>query len=260
MIFYFSGTGNTKWAAERLAEITGEELLFIPEIAGSDCHFLLQEDERIGFCFPVHGWRPPFLVREFIKNLTFENAQGHYCYILCTAGDTIGETVRLFQKDLSEIGLHADSVCSLIMPESYVGLPFMDVDKPDKERQKKEAARKRIETFADCVLNRKKGYSDLTIGHWPRINSRIIGGYFLNHLITDEPFKVTTDKCIKCGLCSKVCPVKNIDFKNDNIPSWKHNGKCLTCFACYHHCPNHAIEFGRQTQKKGQYYYNKQSK
>ena len=213
MIFYFSGTGNTKWAAERLAEITGEELLFIPEIAGSDCHFLLQEDERIGFCFPVHGWRPPFLVREFIKKLTFENAQGHYCYILCTAGDNIGETVRLFQKDLSEIGLHADSVCSLIMPESYVGLPFMDVDKPDKERQKKEAARKRIETFG-----------------------------------------------IKCGLCSKVCPVKNIDFKNDNIPSWKHNGQCLTCFACYHHCPNHAIEFGRQTQKKGQYYFNKQSK
>ena len=221
MIFYFSGTGNTKWAAERLAEITGEELFFIPEIAGSDCHFLLQEDERIGFCFPVHGWRPPFLVREFIKNLTFENAKGHFCYILCTAGDNIGETVRLFQKDLSGIGLHADSVCSLIMPESYVGL---------------------------------------TIGHWPRINSRVIGGYFLNHLITDEPFKVTTDKCIKCGLCSNICPVKNIDFKNDNIPTWKHNGRCLTCFACYHHCPNHAIEFGRQTQKKGQYYFNKQSK
>ena len=106
MIFYFSGTGNTKWAAERLAEITGEELLFIPEIAGSDCHFLLQEDERIGFCFPVHGWRPPFLVREFIKNLTFENAKGHFCYILCTAGDNIGETVRLFQDYTLTVSVH----------------------------------------------------------------------------------------------------------------------------------------------------------
>ena len=31
MIFYFSGTGNTLWAAQQLAEATGEELLYIPD-------------------------------------------------------------------------------------------------------------------------------------------------------------------------------------------------------------------------------------
>ena len=28
MIFYFSGTGNTKWAVEKLAEKTGDEVEF----------------------------------------------------------------------------------------------------------------------------------------------------------------------------------------------------------------------------------------
>ena len=31
MIFYFSGTGNTRWVAKQLAEATGETLYFIPE-------------------------------------------------------------------------------------------------------------------------------------------------------------------------------------------------------------------------------------
>ena len=31
MIFYFSGTGNTRWIAQQLAEATGEELRFIPD-------------------------------------------------------------------------------------------------------------------------------------------------------------------------------------------------------------------------------------
>ncbi|MFW5518323.1 MAG: ferredoxin, partial [Segatella copri] len=36
---------------------------------------------------------------------------------------------------------------------------------------------------------------------------------------------------------------------------WLHHKDCLTCFTCYHHCPHHAIEFGKQTRKKGQYFF-----
>ena len=31
MIFYFSGTGNSKWIAEQLADRLKEQLIFIPE-------------------------------------------------------------------------------------------------------------------------------------------------------------------------------------------------------------------------------------
>ena len=255
MIFFFSGTGNTQWAARELAEATGERLIFIPDVKDGECDFSLNDDERIGFCFPVHGWRPPVLVRQLIKKINIVNSNTHYCYALCTAGDTIGETIDLLQQDLSEIGLRADSAFSLIMPESYVGLPFMDVDKPEKEKEKKLEAAKNIKEIEQYIVNRDKGIFKLSRGNWPRINSRIIGKYFLNHLITDNPFHVASERCVKCGICADVCPVNDIIGGLGHEPQWKHDNSCLTCFTCYHHCPHHAIEYGKQTKNKGQYFY-----
>ena len=99
------------------------------------CHYTLAEGERIGFCFPVHAWRPPILVRRFIQRLSFANAEGHYCFALCTAGDTTGESMRIFRQILAQRSLHLDAVYSLIMPESYVGLPLYGCR---HYRQKKE--------------------------------------------------------------------------------------------------------------------------
>lgn len=257
MIFYFSGTGNTQWAVRELAKSTCEKTVVIPDVMDSDCHFVLAEGERIGFCFPVHGWRPPILVRKFISKLTIDNVGNHYCYALCTAGDNIGETIDLLQYDLSDIGLKADSAFTLIMPESYVGLPFMDVDKPAREKEKKDKAEKDLSEYTKYIVNREKGIFKLVLGNWPKINSRVLGGYFLSHLITDKPFHVVSERCVKCGICANACPVNDINGGLGQEPEWKHNGSCLTCFACYHHCPHHAIEFGNRTKNKGQYWFNK---
>ena len=143
MIFYFSCTGNTKWAAHVVADITGDRLIDIAELMRNDgktFQCILAENEAIGFCFPVHGWRPPKLVRQFIRQLEIKYTSEPYCWALCTAGDDIGQTMEILNRDLSRIGLKTDSTFSLIMPESYVGLPFMDVDTAKKERQKKEKA------------------------------------------------------------------------------------------------------------------------
>lgn len=257
MIFYFSATGNTQWAAKLLAEATGERLVFIPDEPSGPCQYSLEEGERIGFCFPVHGWRPPIIVRKFVERLRITNGKGHFCYALCTAGDTIGEAMSIFGSDLAKVGIQLDSAYSLIMPESYVGLPFMDVDKLDKEKEKKQRAAEELKQLTRDILSRKKGVYKLTLGHWPKVNSRLIGGYFVSHLLTDKPFRVESSRCVKCGICVDVCPVHNIDGGLGYAPSWKHDGSCLTCFACYHHCPHHAIEFGNRTKKKGQYFYKR---
>lgn len=257
MILYFSGTGNTKWAATALSEKTGEKLIDITDVANTDVSYKLEEGERLGFCFPVHGWRPPLIVRKFIKRLSVINPEGHYCYALCTTGDNVGEAIDIFEKDLGKKGIHLDGAFSLIMPESYVGLPFMDVDTPEKEKQKKRKAAEDLERFAEMITERKKGIRDLVIGRWPKINSRLIGSCFVKYLITDKPFYVAEDKCIKCGKCAEACPVNDIIWSKGSMPKWKHNGSCLSCFACYHHCPKHAIEYGKRTKNKGQYFFEK---
>lgn len=255
MICYFSGTGNTKWAATQLAEATGDRLIYIPEHIGKPFVYEFQEGERIGFCFPVHGWRPPRIVRQFISQLQL-NADEHYTYALCTAGDTIGETIDIFEQDLACKGIKLDAAFSLIMPESYVGLPFMDVDNSKNEKKKCSQAADDLSIYTQDILNRRKVKALPHIGRWPKINSRLIGEIFVKKLITDKPFHVDSAKCIKCGICAKVCPVHNIEGGTAHEPQWKRNGTCLVCFACYHHCPRHAIEYGRQTKHKGQYFFN----
>ena len=134
MIFYFSGTGNTKWAASKTAAALNDQLIDIAatlkhDDSDSTFSYELKDDEPVGFFFPVHGWRPPLIVKEFVRRLRINQA-GSYCYVVCTAGDNVGEAVDILEKDLAEVGIKVHSAISLIMPESYVGLPFMDVDKP----------------------------------------------------------------------------------------------------------------------------------
>lgn len=256
MIFYLSCTGNTKWAARQIASATDEELLYMPRVS-SDTVFCPSEGERIGFCFPVHGWRPPTLVRNFVRQLQMLDSESHYCYMLCTAGDNIGETADIFEQDLRQIGLHLDSAFSLIMPESYVGLPFMDVDKPEKEQEKKRVAQSELNEYIGHIIARDVGEKRLVVGKWPRINSEVIGTVFERYLITDKHFHVDTAKCTACGLCASLCPTDDILGGKGKMPEWLHNGKCLTCFSCYHHCPQKAISFGNRTRNKGQYFFER---
>ncbi len=294
MIFYFSGTGNTKWAASKLASATHEDLISIaPYMRADDSShtlaepFILKENERLGFVFPVHGWRVPKLVREFIGRMkvqrtepdaagsqTLSDISGNpasagnsagsrpFAYCVCTAGDSIGLTIENLNQTISQnpslqaLGItEVSSSYSLIMPESYVGLPFMDVDPKEKEIWKKSKSAQELAVICEEIFDRKEGVSRLVKGPIPWFFTKVVGGFFENVLITDKRFHVEKDKCVKCGICANVCPVGDIKGGHGEYPEWLHHKDCLTCFTCYHHCPHHAIEFGKQTQKKGQYYF-----
>ena len=290
MIFYFSGTGNTKWAASKLASATHEDLISIaPYMRADDSShtlaepFILKENERLGFVFPVHGWRVPKLVREFIGRMKVQRAEPDatrsqtlsdisgnsasagslpFTYCVCTAGDSIGLTIENLNQTISQnpslqaLGItEVSSSYSLIMPESYVGLPFMDVDPKEKEIWKKSKSAQELAVICEEIFDRKEGVSRLVKGPIPWFFTKVVGGFFENVLITDKRFHVEKDKCVKCGICANVCPVGDIKGGHGEYPEWLHHKDCLTCFTCYHHCPHHAIEFGKQTQKKGQYYF-----
>ena len=303
MIFYFSGTGNTKWAASKLASATHEDLISIaPYMRADDSShtlaepFILKENERLGFVFPVHGWRVPKLVREFIRKMKVQRAESDaagsqtlsdisgnsasadasgisasagnsaenlpFTYCVCTAGDSIGLTIENLNEVISQnpslqaLGItKVSSSYSLIMPESYVGLPFMDVDPKEKEIRKKSKSAQKLAVICEEIFDRKEGVSRLVKGPIPWFFTKVVGGFFENVLITDKRFHVEKDKCVKCGICANVCPVGDIKGGHGEYPEWLHHKDCLTCFTCYHHCPHHAIEFGKQTQKKGQYYF-----
>ena len=255
MIFYFSGTGNTRFVAEQIAAGIGEELVFIPDaIRENRFEFEIAPDESIGFCFPTHGWQPPKIVREFIRKIIITQHPSPITYVwaVTTCGDNMGETMTILDKELATIGLKASAVFSVIMPESYVCLPFMYTDTEEKEREKIAAAKALLPHIIICIRERREGVEELEKGGTPRLYSYVIGEYFNKRMVNDKKFTVDSDVCIKCGKCAKVCPVDNI---TGTPPEWNHNRRCTSCLACYHYCPVHAINFGKITRKRGQYYF-----
>ena len=256
MVYYFSATGNTKFIASLLAKELGDEAVSITDNTQPSLACGVREKLRVGayvLCFPVHGWRVPSIVVKFLKAHSLNKIEGSI-YVVMTCGDDCGKTFHYLRKTTDRLGISIAGAFSVKMPESYVGLPFMDVDKKDKEQQKIAEARKRVPQIAAAIKAGKRGVYEVHEGACAYLKSKIIGGFFHHVLITDKTFSVNADACIGCGKCVEVCQVDNMTLSSARKPTWKHTDRCLTCLACYHICPRHAISFNGMTKGKGQYF------
>ncbi len=252
MIFYFSGCGNSRHIAERLSQNLGDALTFIPEAAREGrYHYTLSEGETVGFVFPVYSWAPPKLVLDFVKHLSFNN-KPNYLYCACTCGDQCGHTEKIFRKALQEKGWVLDACFSLQMPETYIGMPGFKLDSDDNAQRKITEADAKL-TRVLPRLHHQEHFSEMIVGGAAWLKSYVVNPGF-NRYATDDRKYRSTEACIHCGKCVEVCPLQNITLEAGK-PSW--HGHCTICMACYHHCPVNAIQYGKATEGKGQYWFGK---
>ena len=249
MIFYFSGCGNSRYMAEKLVQGLNDQLVFIPEAAREGRYdYTLSEGERLGFVFPVYSWAPPRLVLDFVKQLQI--AKPEYVYFACTCGDQCGQTEAIFRKALQEKGWELAACFSLIMPETYIGMAGFKLDTKEKAMKKIAEAEATLSRNLPRIMNKER-FSEMTVGTFAWLKSHVINSSF-NKYATDDSKYRSNERCIHCGKCVEVCPLKNITLE-DGHPKW--HGHCTMCMACYHHCPVNAIHYGKATEGKGQYYF-----
>ncbi len=272
MIFYFSGTGNSRWIAFQLAEALQDRLVFIPEAMqyssaipkaitvaneGENSsnartpEYTLAEGEKVGFVFPVYSWGPPQIVLDFIKSLTLSGYKDHYTYFVCSCGDETGFTPDRMRKALTSRRWSCHAGFSVCMPNNYILFPGFDVDPPDVEKRKLSEAVPRMQEIISQICN-KAEVEDCHIGSLPWLKSRIIFPLFNRFAVSARPYDYT-EACNGCRKCERHCPTRNITLSDDRRPVW--GNRCTMCVACYHICPQHAVTYSNKTRGKGTYFH-----
>ena len=128
-----------------------------------------------------------------------------------------------------------------------------DVDPKELEQQKLDRATSKINEIYGLI---QSGFTDDKTfhGRFAWIKSHIVYPWFIRYAMSPKPFHVD-DTCISCGKCARSCPTCNIVMKAGQDgklrPQWGNN--CALCLSCYHKCPVHAVQYGKETQNKGQY-------
>ncbi|MGM9803232.1 MAG: EFR1 family ferrodoxin [Muribaculaceae bacterium] len=254
MIFYFSGTGNTAYVAQQLANQLGERLVHVGKaMAQGELQFTLQPGESVGWVFPTYSWGPAPIVANMAQSITLHGySQDTYCYVVATCGDEVGETVSIMRRALMRSGICLQAAFSVQMPNNYILLPGFDVDSTEVEHGKRQAAPQRIAQVAQSI-EQHLNVCDVVVGPWPRLKSRIIYPLFKRFYMSDKPFRADPQLCTHCKLCANVCPVGNITITPQGEPQW-HN-HCAMCLSCIHRCPARAINYGSITRNKGRYHF-----
>ncbi len=253
MIFYFSGTGNSRWVANALGIALGEPVVSIAEeLKTGKKEFVcpLREDEKVLFVDPVHSWGPAVPVTRFISGLKLTGYDKQPVYSISTCGDECGYTDDIMRKVLKKKGLILTDSYSVIMPNNYILLPGFDVDSKEVEQEKLKDAPSTVDTIVAAIRD-GKNVNLYKKGSLPGLKSYCIYPLFANFAIGKNSFRVT-DGCISCGLCERVCPTGTITLA-DGKPVW--SDTCVQCVACIHRCPVRAIEYGKITLKKGRYHH-----
>lgn len=252
MIFYFSGTGNSRWIAGEVANVQQETLISIADEMKKQTNsfeYTLQENEIIGFIFPVYSWAPPAIVLDFISKINFVNYQRHYLFFICSCGDDIGLTHQVLCKAVKTKGWEWNAGFSVMMPNNYVLMAGFDTDSKDVVQKKLTEAVPALERINKYLTGRVSPVFDYHKGRFAFLKTRLINPLFNKFQITAKPF-YATDACVGCKLCEKACPVANITVTEK--PVWGSN--CTSCLACYHVCPRNAVQYGKVSQGKGQYF------
>lgn len=238
MIYYFSGTGNSRRVADKLSKLLGQEMASMPDGSITPC-------DTLGFVFPVYAWGLPEVVETFIRRLSVMKPK--YVWAVMTCGDDMGYADSILRKELQKVDINLDAVFSVQMPNTYVCLPGFDIDSDDVAERKVRETDEKIPSIV-VTINDRKQIVDVVRGPMPFVKTYILRPLFNSTLVTDRFFRVT-DECTHCGLCSRQCPLYNISMEEGEV---KWHGNCTGCLRCYHQCPKRAIQFGQMTKNKGQ--------
>lgn len=241
-IYYFSATGNSLYAAKFLKQSLGAEIFSIPAMLRQKN--FTTDAEKIGFIFPLHYLSLPMMVEEFVEKLEMPDAK--YIFAITTCGVPYwGRPFTDLNEILAKKNLRQSASWFLRLVSNY--LPSRDTAADWRIKIRYWLAERKLNKISAQIAENQ---SHDTWELFQKMCKKYHDEWKGNRADLDKNFICDVEKCIKCGLCEKICPVKNIT-RPKGSPVWQHN--CVDCLGCLHVCPKQAIDIGNVTKGRKRY-------
>lgn len=248
MVVYYSGTGNSRIIAERIAlKLNDKTFDAFVSIKENREEQLCSEAPWVFVC-PTYFYRLPGLFETFLRRCTFSGSRDAYFAMTCGSG--IWNAEKQLKTLCPELGLNYRGLKKILMPENYTAsFPVPDA------KQTEEIIRKALpvaDGVAECVaedrdIPRKK------YGLFGHIDNGFLNRTLYKVIVSSKGFHIEGN-CVSCGICEKVCPANAVNLSGGK-PVW--NGNCVHCMACINACPQKAIEYKNISQGKPRIYNGK---
>lgn len=246
MIFYFTGTGNSLYAAKKIHEELDHEIIDISmALENQKYSYTLSDHESIGFVIPVYYYGVPSIVEDFINNINLEYNGNPFIFSVMTCGASIGGADRMLRGLLKKRNLELSAVYSLPMVDNFIfGYDLAD---PSDQVTALSNAQNRMKYIIKSL--QVQGTSSRSSTILDRMLTSIAYPLYRNGRKTKKFF--SDDKCTSCSLCEEICPIKAIKMV-EGKPKWIKE-QCVHCVACINRCPENAIQYGTATKKRRRY-------
>jgi ferredoxin len=248
-IYYFSGTGNSLYAAQELQKRLSEANItpIVPLLRHSA---IRTSADMIGLTFPNFCLTIPIPVHDFLEKANFASAR--YLFALCTRGGTPSDAFDYINALLKRQGRRLDAQINVTMPWNHPlgkeNLPALATEERiaflEAEMQRK------LDTFSQHILAHETYLAedtdaDYVVPQWAKAMSSWIPkslNYELHRYMYQDLIHFYSDEtCTGCGVCEQVCLSHRIQIV-DQKSVWQEAVKCLGCLACINYCPQQAIQ------------------
>ena len=244
MVLYFSGTGNSRFVAERIAEATNDEAVDINKYIKGNEKADFKKGGVYVFVAPSYVSAIARPMTDFIYETAFPKGIKAYYVVTCKA--SMGVSPEIDRRLSGRKGFRYMGTAEVKMPQNY--LVYFTTAEKEENREIVKNAIPEIESIAKTIkAGRKIQNKKLKFMEYPV--TIFVTDLYYEYFMKTKKFCVSED-CISCQKCVNLCPYNNIKMKAGK-PVW--GDKCTHCMACINNCPKKAIDYGKGTKDKPRY-------
>ncbi|MCR1949590.1 EFR1 family ferrodoxin [Clostridium sp. DSM 100503] len=237
LILYFSGSGNTKFIANKIEE----------EFVKNGCDI---ENHSIEEKINIKNFEYDYLILGFPKYFEYipqnfmeyinDNLGMSYKEVKTMIFTTGKDKNKIFFNELEKILLEKKYKVIVTknfkMPDSFIiSKNYRNVKNNDLDRIYQSSSNEIKDTVANFLI---ENYSKEEINNFKATIMKRLYKFKTKDLYKNSYKFSINSSCDKCNLCVKVCPTRNIEYIGDDI---KFRDNCIMCCRCMSCCPKNAI-------------------